>query len=474
MALILFMEPITVSRAITKIERSIKIASLIMIGGYCLSLFIVIKLNISFHWSFVGIFLSITIFLIIRSYLIVKWKIWAFERVDNLGELISRAEDLRIIRSNVIPSKITICSNSDRNKIIEIITNRLDSKTTQVELTDNNIIPSAFKIESSRKHNLIILFACLCILFKPLERLLTKTSTYVENDYALVAILTAVSLFFLFKAITPNQIVTLSNSGVWTKKSSFQKWRAIEDIYIENSIHHDQQRLTQLVIIFNTISGMKNNNLIQKFDIKDLNRTADEIEHALKIFKQRFEKSAHYIPEHNLSQKPDKVSNTNKTQNNTLITFLFPIIIILIGTFMLIRTNRSKEDYYSLQGKINYLEDSIGKHKNKSTRFIKLENNPTFFEIFVGKESGDFSPELDRTDELKINDEVTIYYGSTSTKQLFDSIYLNKSTEFIEKNNQLYFHEKTKSTYLAYFIIGIGSILFIILSIVRIKKPYHR
>lgn len=195
----IFMQVITVSRAIAIIEKRIKIAAYAMVAGWVLSMYIVIQLNVVFHWVFLGVALFNAVFLMIRSYLIVKWKIWAFEKVDNLPELIAKARDLRIIRSDIVPDKSTICSKADRQKIVGIIEQRRASETVAINIADNHSLPSIFKIEEAKKTNLIIAIVCFCIVYKPFERLFSETSNHPENDYGLVAVLLLAGFFFLFK-----------------------------------------------------------------------------------------------------------------------------------------------------------------------------------------------------------------------------------------------------------------------------------
>jgi len=442
-----------------------------MVAGWALSIFLVIRLNTSFHWIYTGVFGTLLIFLMARSYLIAKWKIWAFQSVGNLHELISSAQDLRIIRTSIFPNKWTICTKEDKAKLFEIIFRRLESGTTEVDLTDDKSLPSTFKIESSRKADLLIAIGCCCLLFKPIERLLSQNSTYPVNDYWFIGILTFAGLFFLYRVLVPNQIVLLSNSGVWTKKSDFQKWKAIDNIHIEHSIAPNQEHLFQLVIVFNDLSGIRKESQTQKFDIRYLNKNTDEIEYAIKIYKQRIKKSGHPIIEYSLSKKQDSNTNPRKEKERTaLFLFIFPAVILAIGIFLLMRSNRSKEEYYAIKGKISYLGNSIGMHKNKSTRFLQIKDNPTVFKIFVGKESGDFSPILDKTAELNLNDEIVIYYGSRSSEKSLDGIPINKSAEYIEKDSQLYFHEGTKNKYFAYFILTIGTLLLCILLFMKTRK----
>lgn len=469
-----FMQPITVSKALAIIQKRIKIAAVIMIVGWGLSMFTVIQLNVVFHWVFVGVFFLLVIFLLVRSYLIVKWKIWAFEHVNNLPDLIEKAQanGVRIIRSDIIPDKWTICSEADRQKIIEIVRRRLNSNTTVVDLVDNNTIPHTFKIEDGKKNNLMIAAACFCMLYMPFSRLYSETSKHPENDYAFVTVLLLAGFYFLYKIISPSVIVSLSSSGIWTKKSNFQKWKAVESIYLDYEIDHQGQRLHYLIIVFNALSGMETKNLTQKFNVVDLNKDANEIEYAISIYKQRVAKSGQILADHNFSKKT--VSDSDAAKENPLWLLLIPFIILLIGSFLMYRTERPKEEYYVLKGKITYLENTIGSYKARGNKYIQIENNPTIFDIFIGKESGDFSPKLDKTDELKLNDEVTIYYSSTSTQKQFSEIPLNNSIQFIEKENKLYFHEGTKNKIAAYIVLTAGVLFLIIISIVILRKKYFK
>lgn len=462
------MQTISVSKALATIQKKIKIAAAIMIAGWGLSMYTVIQLNVAFHWVFAGVFFSLVIFMLVRSYLIVKWKIWAFEHVNNLQDLIVQAKALGIIRSNIVPSKSTVCSDVDRKKIVEIVQKRLDSKTVIVDMVDNHTIPSTFKIEDGKKNNLIIAIASFCLVYIPLKRLYSETSNHPENDYGLLAVLLLAGLYFLFKTISPSLIVSLSSSGIWTKKSNFQKWKAVESIYLDYEIDLQGQRLPYLMIVFNALSGMETKNLTQKFNVVDLNKDANEIEYAISIYKQRAAKSGQISADYDFSKKP--VVN----EVNPWWLLLIPFIILLIGSFLMYRTTRPKEEYYALKGKITYLENTIGTYKARGNKYIQIENNPTVFNIFVGKESGDFSPELDKTDELKLNDEITLYYSSTSTQQKFRKIPLNNSIEFIEKGNQLYFHEGTKNKIAAYIVLAAGVLFLIIILIVIIRKKYFK
>lgn len=464
------MQIITVSKALASIQKKIKIAAVIMIFGWGLSMSIVIQLNVVFHWVFVGVSFFLIIFMLVRSYLIVKWKIWAFEHVNNLPDLIEKAQTngVRIIRSDIIPGKSAICSEADRQKVIEIVQRRINSNTTVVDLADNNAIPHMLKIEDGKKNNWMIAAACFCMAYMPFSRLYSETSKHPENDYGLLAVLLLAGFYFLYKIISPSAIVNLSSSGIWTKKSNFQKWKAVESIYLDYETDHQGQRLPYLIIVFNALSGMETKNLTQKFNVADLNKDTDEIEYAISIYKQRGVKSGQISADYDFSKKPVV------DEDNPWWLLIIPFIILLIGSFLMYRTTRPKEEYYILKGKISYLENTIGTYKPRATKYIKIENSPTMFDIFVGKESGDFSPELDKTDELKLNDEVTLYYSSTSTQKQYGNIPLNNSIQFIEKENELYFHEGTKNKIAAYIVLTAGVLFLIIILIVILRKKYFK
>lgn len=464
------MEIITVSKAIRIIDRRIKIAGLALLSTLVLISYLIVQLNLPHYLIIVLPFLFLLIFLLLKDYLVTKWKIFAFEKVNNLEELIANARNLSYIQGTHFPTKWSICSKADKIKLTEIIFRRLQTGNLNFNPIDNNSVPHTFTLESSKKNSLMYVGLCFLLVYQPVERIIKNTSAHLEVDYWSIGILSVLATYFVLRFFSPNQIFTISTTGIWTKKSGFQKWKAIQNIYVESSIRTNKERITELIIVFNSFSGIKKENQTETFDIRHLNKNSDEIEYAIKIFKQRVGNFAENQNEYSLSKKPEYLLSETTKKTSNLVVFILPIIILALGFFLHQRANRSLNNYNVVKGKITYIENHFGKRKDRETKFIQIENNPTVFKVFTGKESDDFSPKIDKTDLLKVNDTIQIFVDNTFFTKIEDNITYNHSTEYIVKNDKVYFHDGVKSQYFAYLILGIGGTLLIIMLIAKLKK----
>ncbi|MCU0392354.1 MAG: hypothetical protein MUE81_14655 [Thermoflexibacter sp.] len=114
--------------------------------------------------------------------------------------------------------------------------------------------------------------------------------------------------------------------------------------------------------------------------------------------------------------------------------------VILLSIMIILRGNKDKNSFYQITGIIASLEKSTTlqtnlRHEGKY-RYIQLRNSDRIFEIFIGKDIGDFKPKFERIDNLSVGDEITIYYDDNF--KTTDS-QINRLVQLIEKNNQSYF-----------------------------------
>lgn len=142
--------------------------------------------------------------------------------------------------------------------------------------------------------------------------------------------------------------------------------------------------------------------------------------------------------------------------------------IILFGVFLFFRNAKPKEEFEKIHGRISYLSDHIELFPDKDrqkNRFIQVENNEIIFEIFIGKETGDFSPQFEKIDSLKVGSLIDIYYDTDAKG---DDYNINYLTQFIDKEGKPYFIRGDKDKYGSYFFIAIGIIG--ILTLTYLKK----
>jgi len=89
------------------------------------------------------------------------------------------------------------------------------------------------------------------------------------------------------------------------------------------------------------------------------------------------------------------------------------------------------------------------------------------FDIFVGKEKGDFGPQFEQLDKLKIGDEITVYHADKTPLQRNRDLRLNKTVQFIDKDAEAYFIRGNKDKFGGYILGGIGLLLGITLLILK-------
>ena len=141
------------------------------------------------------------------------------------------------------------------------------------------------------------------------------------------------------------------------------------------------------------------------------------------------------------------------------------ILIIGFGIYLSVRSGTEKNEFENVTGKIDYFEKTFGNSNKRDHRFIHITDYELVFDIFIGKQTGDFSPQFEQLDNLKIGDEVTVYFADKTPLQKNQNLSLNKTVQFIDKNGEAYFIRGNKDKYGACFFIGIGILTMLMLLI---------
>ena len=122
-------------------------------------------------------------------------------------------------------------------------------------------------------------------------------------------------------------------------------------------------------------------------------------------------------------------------------TVAFSIAMTGIVLFYLHKNAQEKSAYDSITGKIMMLEQRYDKWPIRNVgkfRYLGIEGYPYVFEIFVGNEPGDFSPEFEQIDSLRVGDVVSIYYYETNDTR---ADRLNRFAKFIDKGSKSYYED---------------------------------
>lgn len=144
------------------------------------------------------------------------------------------------------------------------------------------------------------------------------------------------------------------------------------------------------------------------------------------------------------------------------------ITVIVLSCFVLIRGTKTEREFDKVSGKITY----IGKHYNElpnrdfgKYRYIKLDASKQIFEIFIGKDFGDFKPSFEKIDDLKVDDTINVYFDVDPS----GTENINRLVQFIYKNEVPYFKRGSIDKYIGITLLTIGILSFLILSILKYK-----
>jgi hypothetical protein len=145
------------------------------------------------------------------------------------------------------------------------------------------------------------------------------------------------------------------------------------------------------------------------------------------------------------------------------------VLIFIASGVIIKRDSKSKNEYSKITGVITYYDKVYGelpyRHAGKY-RYLKINNYPYVFELFIGKDFGDFKPDFESLDKLRKGDSICIYgYETSDTKR--DRI--NRNVQFIDNNNQLYFKKGDASRIIA-ITMSVFSFGLLIIGFILLKK----
>jgi len=151
-------------------------------------------------------------------------------------------------------------------------------------------------------------------------------------------------------------------------------------------------------------------------------------------------------------------------------TLIACVAIVGFGMYLSIRGSKEKTEFPQVTGKIDYFDKTFQEinYRNKGNhRFIHIVDSPIMFDVFVGKETGDFSPQFEQLDKLAIGDEIIVYHAGKTPLQRNSDVRFNKTVQFVDKDGVAYFIRGSKDKYGGYLFIGLGGLLAILILILK-------
>ncbi len=145
-------------------------------------------------------------------------------------------------------------------------------------------------------------------------------------------------------------------------------------------------------------------------------------------------------------------------------------LIIFLGAFLFHRGGQTRNEINRFSGSITYLDKAYKKYPNRDFgkyRYLQLAGFPRTIELFIGKESGDFKPDFEKIDDLKVGEKLTVFY-TTSFNEENDGIC--RLVQFIDRGTEPVFIKGSWDKLLGGVVGGFGIIIMACLVVLRRLK----
>ncbi len=265
---------LTVKEAIARGNRMVNYpVYAIMALSYCISIYL-IYLEILPVW-FIGptILIGFLSGWLYWSFMITKWRLWAFENVRNVHELEKRAVIEKLIwPANSFFEKTEIRSAAEREKW-----KILQEKFRQEDVfLDDFDVPVETRIYYSRIATAINFGVGIGLTGFGLYGLIIK------GEYIFEGIMVALGLFMIYtgskQAIASEAQIILNNKGIQTASADFAEWKDVygEEVQIDSSGKHTKEYLVYL-----------HPKGLQKIDLSQLKTDSQSLSHLLNVYRLR-------------------------------------------------------------------------------------------------------------------------------------------------------------------------------------------
>jgi len=156
-----------------------------------------------------------------------------------------------------------------------------------------------------------------------------------------------------------------------------------------------------------------------------------------------------------------------------LQSMISAVALFLGGIYLLFLAHERREDMLQITGPLLTIQRELTDHPNRhigKPRYLQIGGYNKYFEVFVGKDPGDFSPTLERIDSLRKGDMVTIYFVENDlSSEASQDESINRLAQYIEQDGRVYFVHGSGMKYIGYFVLTISICLIISLLIFKKK-----
>lgn len=274
-------QEISVNKAINRGHLIVNIPVFICIIGIPALSFYLSNQNLIPKWGIgIGFVLGFVIAWLVWSFMVTKWRIWAFENVRNVHELKKRAIQEKLIwNDGNIFEKTEIRNSEDKSRL-----KKLEKKFEQEdEYREDHSLPLKMEIHYSKAYNYVELGVSILIIGVGIY-FFTKAET---KQYILGAIISGIGLYSTIKefrkALDTKPKIIIDSRGIQTKNVEFKNWSSIKS---EEVIQEGYGKSAKSYLIY-----FYDEEEFEKIEIDSLNVTHRELENIIRTYRIRNNKT---------------------------------------------------------------------------------------------------------------------------------------------------------------------------------------
>lgn len=271
-------EEISVSKAINRGHLIVNIPVFISMFGIPSFAFNLSHKNLIPNWGIgISFIIGFIVAWLVWSFIITKWRIWAFENVRNVHELKKRAIEEKLIwNDGKIFEKTEIRTSSDKIKLKE-----LEKKFLKEDILKEDFsITHSRTIYFSKTTNFVEMGIMLFCFGLGIYLLMTK------DGYLRGVLFSVIGGYYAFKeykqATNTKPQITISNNGIQTISVEFKNWNEIKN---EEVVFESTGKRSKAYLKYDFESGF------EKIKIDDFDITPKEMENLLITYRIRNNKN---------------------------------------------------------------------------------------------------------------------------------------------------------------------------------------
>lgn len=274
-------QQVTVDKAIKRGHLIVNVPVFVtIIGCPALALYLS-KQNLIPGWGIgIAFLIGFVLAWLIWSFMITKWRIWAFENVRNVHELKKRAIQERLIwNDGNIFERTEIRNSEDKSKL-----KKLEKKFEQEdEYREDYSLPPKMEIHYSKAYNYFELGISILIIGVGIYFFIAGET----KQYLLGAIMAGIGFYSIIKelrkALDGKPKIIIDSKGIQTKNVEFKNWSDIES---EEVIQEGYGKSAKSYLTY-----FYDDDEFEKMEIDSLNVTHRELENIIRTYRIRNNKN---------------------------------------------------------------------------------------------------------------------------------------------------------------------------------------